>query len=271
MLDFLEGVGAENPGVAVIEGRGIKDLSGLVDAYAADRKFIDSGGNVKIPGEGASTEERSTFHQLLGAHGSAEGYVVPDSGDPVVNAILEGLRDVAHSQGVSGQQWDAITGKIGELNTARVQEATTQQAAKRLQWEQEARLKYGVKADEKLAIATRAENALTESDPQMKQMLQATGLNSNPAFLNLLIQAGSIAQSDTTPDQGQEGAQVDDHLTEAIEMAEEARRLVGTIDSSKRKDPTQIANLEKYNRLTKQLCDWEFEGCQDKRLMPQTV
>ena len=168
----------------------VKTLSGLckfaADNHVAARKQVD--GHVKIPGDGATDEERAEFKTKTMA---ALGLAPPDSSEGYEFPEMEGLKTNAQSDAELKQTFHKVgmskamaTDLINLLNAQKVQDNINEAVAKKQAFDDQVTI---LKADpewlgDKLPVNLREVYNLMVgvSDPVRKDALQKSGLYGNP-------------------------------------------------------------------------------------------
>jgi hypothetical protein len=163
-----------------VKSIGAPDVNALAKIARDNQRAVRESGRIKVPGEGASAEELSTFRKAIGVPDDAKGYEVPvpkgadgqplkgPDGQPVqLNApLLDRLAGVAHQAGVPKAAYDALVqdfvqAQLEELGQADAK-AQQEAQAKVAEWGREAPARQqdvnrglaalGLSRDEALAV-----------------------------------------------------------------------------------------------------------------------
>lgn len=167
--EFLKAFSAEADGEGGsnrdwLKAKGFKDLDGIAKSLRSAEREITTlktgGGGLKVPGEGATEEEKIAFNKAIGVPDDPKGYEIkPPEGltaEQLNGPLLERLSAAAHKAGLPKAGFEAV---VGDYIQAQLDE---QHAAIAAQDEQAAaKLKeWGAAKDEKLAAVNTAMRTL---------------------------------------------------------------------------------------------------------------
>lgn len=158
-----------------VKSKGFKDLDGLVKAQRDTEKALRDGGRVKVPGEGASDEERAAFAKAIGVPDDPKGYEVKlpetNGGLELDGELIGSLAEIAHKAGVPKGGFEAIANAYVEQQVAQHLETVAREDAGR-----EAVLKeWGAQQGQKIAEANAAMRALALTKADIASMQLALG------------------------------------------------------------------------------------------------
>ena len=148
-------------------------------------------GNVKIPGEESSPEERSAFYNKIGRPDTPEGYEITDIPENVGmdDETLNELRNDAFKAGVPKVAFETVLKNY--LNRMSEQVVQSRVDGERVLKEEVWKGDY----DKNIEIAKRY---VTEHcSDEFKQVLEDTGLGNNPVFAKHFFEQGKKTLSDT--------------------------------------------------------------------------
>lgn len=104
-----------------VKAKGFKDLDSMAKSLRHAEKAISDSGRVKIPGEGATPEERAAFNKAIGVPEDAKGYAIAVPKDAAGNdmAVDNALIDVVTASGVKhGASKAVLEGIMADVMTA---------------------------------------------------------------------------------------------------------------------------------------------------------
>ena len=192
---WMEGISEENR-------EGVKDFTSrdaLAKGYGA--LFQKMGGQVKMPDDQTSDEDRSAFYQKLGRPEKADGYSRPDlaEGEQFDEAFLTEMAAVAHAEGISDKQFrsliDRYIAREGQVAEAKVASENAETDAVQKQLHEE----WGGDYEKNLEISKRALRELVPAD--MKDAFVALivdkNLDNNFLFIKAFHSVGSKMMDDT--------------------------------------------------------------------------
>lgn len=171
------------------------DVQELAKSYLGAREKLTS--TRRVPDQAAPQEEWSKFYDTLGRPEAPDRYEMPDAPESL-KPTLEKLRQVAWEKGLTQDQFKALASQAGAVTV----DANSRMAEARKEWEAKIREQHGPKADERLALADNALRSILGSDPRAQELMKQTGLDRNPALVNLLVKAGTAMTNDPTPGGG---------------------------------------------------------------------
>ena len=160
-----------------VKARGAKTIDQLAKGLLDAQRAIHDKGIVKLPGEGASDEDRAAFNKAIGVPETADGYALeaPLDGDgkPVeLNApLLDRLAKAAHKAGMPAEAYKAV---VGEFVAAQMEEQAGLNVAKQAEavdWANG----QGDKRAAKLAAVDRGAQALGLEDGEVHQLRDSLG------------------------------------------------------------------------------------------------
>jgi hypothetical protein len=158
-----------------LKSKGVKDINGLTKSYRDAEKGLRDSGRIKVPGEGATDEERASFHKAIGVPDDVTGYEVkmPETtgGLELDSDMVGKLADIAHKSGVPKGGFEAIANAYVESQVAahleRVQREDQGRDAILTEW--------GASKDQKIAEANAAMRTLDLSKSDVAAMQAALG------------------------------------------------------------------------------------------------
>lgn len=169
------------------------DVSALAKGFVETKRMMSS--TRRVPGEDASPEDWGSFYNSMGRPEKADGYAIPEDTPAGLKSTLEGLREVAHKNGVTDQMWRSLT--EGASENARAQEQQLTDAKSK--WEQSIKERYGDKADRNLELANQALEKIMAEDADAANLIRNTGLDKHPALMDMLVKAGEYMGEDSAP------------------------------------------------------------------------
>lgn len=200
-------------------------LSQLARGYHSAQGLIGKKGLI-VPGEGAKPEEISAFNKALGVPDNHDGYkfTTPD-GYQFDATRIEAWKKTMHEAGVPQDKANKLVGAY----IAEEQAQAKAQADQITRWEVESKNQFGANFDKEINHARYGLREL-DKDGKLGELLESSGLGSNPHVLAFLAKAGaSLAEhgprgqgavansSSMSPDQAQaEIAQFERTNREAI-------------------------------------------------------
>lgn len=164
----------------------IKDIPTLAKNYVESQKYI--GGAIKIPGEGATPEEKAAYREKLGVPAKVEDYGLKvEEGDTTMDAAFLGrFLETAHINGVSKAQAEGLLRWWGEEAAS-----VTEQADKGLETAfAELQTEWGGAAPRNIALAERA--VLTLGGQEARDFFDSSGLGNNPTLVKLFAKVGKM-------------------------------------------------------------------------------
>ncbi len=178
-FDWKAGI---HPDVASHEvWKSVPDLATLTKSYV--EKLKEPEGAVRIPGADATPEERAKFFDKLGRPASPEGYLNVGEKDDRPE-FTQAMKGVAHSAGITGEQWQVLASGFNRLEAERVrasQEAAgvTTEALK---------AEWGGAYTKHLTLAQRA--IQTMGGPDLFTDIVSSGLGNNAGFIRMMAKVG---------------------------------------------------------------------------------
>lgn len=196
-----------------VKARGAKTIDQLAKGLLDAQRAIHDKGLIRLPGEGASDEERTAFNNAIGVPDAVEGYAfeAPLDGDgkPVeLNApLLDRLAAAALKAGMPAEAYKAV---VGEFLAAQLEELAGHNAAgqaEALEWAKA----QGDKRAVQLAAVDRGAQALGLEDGEVLKLRESLGAKRSMDLLARLgagvgedvLGAGSSRQSFVNGDQAQ--------------------------------------------------------------------
>lgn len=169
---------------------------------------------VIIPGKDATEADWRTFHTTLGCPENTDGYEAPSENleGEFDQARFDSLKTDAHRLGLSKQQY------AGMARAANTLEIATQQAANKAQetltdeWHDEIRAEYGEAFDQTENLVSTIVDEV--GGPELKELLEATGLNNHPIMYRFLARVSKEFAEDEIKGFGGNA-----HLRNSPEMA----------------------------------------------------
>jgi hypothetical protein len=158
-----------------LKSKGVKDINGLTKSYRDAEKGLRDSGRIKVPGEGATDEERASFHKAIGVPDDVAGYEVKmpetNGGLELDSDMVGKLAEIAHKSGVPKGGFEAIANAYVESQVAAHLERVQREDAGR-----EATLaEWGANKDQKIAEANAAMRTLGLSKNDVAAMQVALG------------------------------------------------------------------------------------------------
>lgn len=223
-----------------------RTLSGKVDDYA---------------GSMLSNDQRKSIARSL-APDSEDGLSLPEGLDESTAASVSKVREKAHELGLTSDQWSGVVDTfLGAQDGAMKSHVETTEAAAEA-WKQQAMQEYGAKFDEVHAEAKRVFDKMTSENPEVGKILQATGLGSHPAMLQMFHQVANLTAPGGTP-LGMSGEQGSDAQTKAFRVQE----IMSMEEFTDKRNPRRKALLHEFNKLNGELVEAGFSGgAYDKKL-----
>ena len=246
-------------------GMGFTTVEALAEGYSSQNRTMSS--STRVPGANASDEDRARYYRAIGRPDSVDGYEIPQSSDAGFTRIMGALRTVAHTEGLSTKQFAALAAvaanETATMNTE-VQSGIQQRSAG---WHQKAKDQYGDKLDDVVAQGKRIIDQLAEQDPELKSMLESSGLGNHPAMLGLMSQIGEITGGGTVPTgMPQQESHMEDAITEARKLVDRSREIVHMDAFSDKNKPEHRSLIDEMYRGTKRLLELGFTGVTDPKL-----
>jgi hypothetical protein len=164
-----------------------KELLGqLARGYHSAQGLIGKKGLI-VPGEGAKPEEIHAFNKALGVPDKADDYkfTTPD-GYQFDPERIAGWRKTLHEAGVPQDKANRLVGAYIAEEQAQVKAEQTKIAT----WENETKAMFGANLDKELNHARYAMREL-DKDGKLGELLEQTGLGSNPHVVSMLSKMGA--------------------------------------------------------------------------------
>lgn len=168
--------------------------------------------NAQTPGETDSTANADRTTEQM-----------PDTPDPSIVPSLENtpfqaadyevFKQLAHELNLSSEQvekWLAFEKNCAQHHTQQAQDKKREQIAA---WAQQTRAMYGEKLDQEIAFALRAAN--TFGGPDLRELLEETGLGNHPVVIRTLSGIGRTISEDISAG-GMPSAPQDKTFAEAL-------------------------------------------------------
>ena len=221
------------------------------------------GQQARVPSQDAPKEEWEQFHQTMGAPQSAEGYPTPDSAPEILSSALKSAREAAHAQGVSIKQWEAMANTFIQAENEKTTVRNNQNRESVEEWKRAVANRYGDQLDQKSALAERALNGLIEENPDLKQVMDSTGLGHHPAVMDFMVTMGENMSDDTTPGTS---APTGFGETSAKNLAARGRKIgkIGSLQDVSHPDYEE--HFSEFMDIQQKLLDAGYEGINDPRL-----
>lgn len=181
--DWFTQISAETPeGEAAslldwVKSAGVKDLNGLAKVARDNQRALRESGRVKVPGEGATAEERSAFNKAIGVPETVEGYALAEVKDADGNAVplnkplLDRLAGKALEAGVPKPAYEAL---VNDFVAAQVEELAASNATHQAEAAAWANAQ-GPQKSEKLNAVNRGAEALGLSNEEVLSIREALG------------------------------------------------------------------------------------------------
>jgi len=234
----------------------------LAKAYQSLSQKLSS--TARVPGPEASSEEWDSFYQKLGRPETPHGYDLPE-GEKERN-VLDPLTKAAHVAGLTKKQWSQLS-PVAQEQLVRDDAAEKEQLDKaREEWQEGARRRYGEQLEEKLAMAKRSLDTLTNENPDIQQVLSKTGLVDHPAILDMMIERGNAMSDDSTPTNAvsETGGE-----TDPMKIAQKIRSMMKEPAHTDPRHKDAEVHREEYFELLGKLNELGFDGVYDDRLKPR--
>lgn len=160
-----------------IKAKGFKDLDAVTKALRSAEKTIHDKGTLKLPGEGASAEERAAFNKAIGVPETIEGYAIKapldGEGNPVQldKGLLDRLAATAHKAGMPADGFKAL---VGDVIAQQLEQLAGDNAAGQAEAREWATAQ-GDKQAVKLAAVDRGADALGLEDGEVFKLRQSLG------------------------------------------------------------------------------------------------
>ena len=189
-------------GISEENRSGVSDFES-VDALAKGygELFSKMGGQIKMPDDKSSDEDRSAFYQKLGRPEKPDGYSRPElsEGQEFDEAFLSEMAAVAHAEGVSDKQFmsfiDKYIGLQSQAAEAKVNAENAESDATQKQLHEE----WGGDYDKNLEISKRALRELVPVDMKdaFVAVMSEKNLDNNLLFIKAFHSIGSKMMDDT--------------------------------------------------------------------------
>lgn len=228
-------------------------------------------GTQRVPKQDDGSDKWASFYQSLGAPQAMDGYALPESttANHQMRSSLEAMRETALSAGLTTTQWDSITSKAIENSTA--EQTRFDEAVLKLSENAKLRLqeKYGADSDSKIATAQRAFEQIIGDNPELKQILDLTGLTNYLGFIEMFAKAGDVLGSAEIPGSPQDlPAGGHSHsFAEALKWSERSIEIQQMFRAGKTKrGPEHDRLVAEVMELGKKLTAAGYKGAMDTRL-----
>ena len=234
-----------------------------VEALAKSYNELHSqmGSTARVPKEGSTPEEWSSFYQKMGAPPEKGGYAIPEGTDSVTKGQLESLRNSAFDKGLTRDQWDSLVDNaITSISETKDSAAKVLDEA-RNRWAEESKSRYGDDFEGKLARAQRTFQDMLEDDGEVKEILDASGLGNHPKLLELFVQIGEKMSDDTAPTDSGSG-----HTGSVGILARRGRELLKKGSVGNPGHPEYEADYTEYMQIQQKLLEEGYSGLTDPRL-----
>lgn len=179
----------------------------LAKNYVHAQKLVGAD-KLVVPGPNATPEEKDAFYTKLGRPAKAEeyGYKLPEglTEDRIDKGRIDTWRKEFHEAGIPKAAAERILNKYlaDEFGTVQAREQARQQELQ--QNELKVKEEFGVKFDEKVNFARLALREF--GNDNLVQVLESTGLGSNPEFVKLFATIGEkLADHRAISGQGTQG------------------------------------------------------------------
>jgi len=182
------------------------DIKTLTKAYADATRY--NVGAVKMPGKDATPEEVSAFYAKLGRPASPEAYALSDTYKE--SAVLQAMRPVAHSAGLTPKQWETLQEGLSRIEGEQAKSV----AASRDATIEELQGEYGAAFDNNIALAQRL--IRTYGGEETWEKLSTAPIGNDPGFLRMMVQVAKAMAEEELIDSGmaEPGMNKDDLLRE---------------------------------------------------------
>jgi len=213
--------------------KSVPDVKTLTKSYADAVKY--NVGAVKMPGKDATPEDWSSFYKKLGRPESAEGYVLNERLKD--DAAAQQMRGVAHSAGLTPQQWETISSGWTRITD----EGVKTQAAKRDQVVGELQGEWGAAFDRKIGLVQRT--IRTFGGEETFEELSRNPIGNSKGFLMMMAQlAEAMAEEELI------GGEV-----EGVTSKEDAKAELDTLTASQVYLKADVAGHDQAVKRAKQL------------------
>lgn len=261
--ELAEMLGTDFEGLEKLGNYGIKDVSKLATEYLKTQEHISS--SVRAPNENASAEEWARFYKRLGAPDEPDGYETPELSTDF-KSIVDTLKPTAKELGLTTKQFNALVKSADQAQAKRLEAIREKINGQNEKWIEEAKQKYGGEFEKNVANAQRALQELIDGDSEVGEILNATGLGSHPALIELLAKAQRASGEHTMADSEDAGAGTPDPLDAARGKAMRIREITQDPNFTNRKTVEYTKLQEEYYRLQKELAESGFKGAMDPKL-----
>ena len=234
-------------------------VAGLAKSYQELQGQL--GSSARVPGEDASPEDWTDFYSKMGAPENHEGYEVPDGASDSTKSQLMYLREEAHKAGITTKQWDSLITKAVADTSSRMQEAQGRIESAKAEWVEDARRRFGDTFDSKLAMAERTYRDIVGDDPEVANLLEASGLSKHPKLLELFVKVGEHMADDTVPSDAGGAPQGN-----ANSLAMRGRQLLKEGAVNNPRHPGYEQAYTEYMRIQQSLMEQGYAGITDPRL-----
>lgn len=242
---------------------GINNVQQLAQQYAHTRKAYDS--SIRYPGASAGEEAMHEFWRKIGRPETPEAYQIPDSAQgSALQQTLEQLRGIAHTKGLTADQWSALATETAKQDAERDATARRRQGEVQSNWAQKVHELFGEKKDQTVAQAQQALSKIVGDDNELKQIFEKTGLGNHPTMIAKLAELGKALGGDNAP-AGLEGAPVQQPIDEGRDLAVKIAELM-VDESFKKNHPKHEVTMQKFWAMQKRIVELGFDGATDPRL-----
>lgn len=217
----------------------------------------------RVPEKDAPPEQWSQFHEFMGRPAKASDYKLPET-TSALKPVLESLRDVAWSRGLSQDQFQALAAQAATVAS----EADAKTAAARKEWEASLRNTYGDKADKKLQTADSTFAKIMQDYPDAAAAIRNAGLERHPAIAQMLVRVGEAMGDDSAPIGGSAGASIG---PTAQEIVASANKIEASEAYQNTNHPEHKAAHDRILEHILQLRSMGYSGRADQRLRQQRV
>lgn len=160
-----------------VKARGAKTVDQLAQALRDAQRTIHDKGLIKLPGEGATDDERAAFHKAIGVPETVEGYEIEGpqdaDGNPVEldKGLLDRLKATALKAGASADTFKALVQDVVAYQMEQLGAVNAEQQQEARDWARS----QGDKQSAKLAAVDRGAVALGLEDGEVLKLRSSLG------------------------------------------------------------------------------------------------
>lgn len=160
-----------------VKARGAKTVDQLAQALRDAQRTIHDKGLIKLPGEGASDEDRAAFNKAIGVPDNVEGYTIEApqdaEGNPVEldKGLLDRLKATALKSGAPAETFKALVQDVVAYQMEQLAGVNAEQQQEARDWARS----QGDKQSAKLAAVDRGAVALGLEDGEVLKLRSSLG------------------------------------------------------------------------------------------------